>query len=141
MNAVKFLFFGASIAHSFTYLHYVEKMLDVPYRFDMPFEGNIIDYDGNITHRRQVIHTRCYGVKLPEKGYVYFEDELISKGLLRKTQLGDSFVSCLSEEDAYREITHKLRENINYFLAQPFTEADLIHKYAHDLSKGRITHC
>ena len=61
--------------------------------------------------------------------------------MLRKTRLGEGFVSCISEADAFDAITGKLRENINYFLVRPFTEADLIHKYIYDPALGRITHC
>ena len=61
MNDVKFLFFGAEMADCFTYVHYVEKMMDVPYRFDMPFEGKIIYSDGEVKYRKQIIHTQCDG--------------------------------------------------------------------------------
>ena len=58
MDDVKFLFFGAEMAECFTYVHYVEKMMDVPYRFDMPFEGNVIYPDGHVEKRKQIIHTQ-----------------------------------------------------------------------------------
>ncbi|MEC4566069.1 AAC(3) family N-acetyltransferase [Paenibacillus sp. CMAA1739] len=44
---VKFLFFGAEIGECFTYIHYVEDIMRVPYRFDMSFSGAIIDEEGN----------------------------------------------------------------------------------------------
>ncbi len=78
MDSVKFLFFGAEMADCFTYVHYVEKIMEVPYRFDMPFEGNIIYPDGIKLHRKQYIHTQCTGVKLPSK-YDYFEKEMKEK--------------------------------------------------------------
>ena len=43
---VKFLFLGADFAEHFTYIHYIEKVLEVPYRFDMFFTGNITGHDG-----------------------------------------------------------------------------------------------
>lgn len=140
MDGVKFLFFGAKQGECFTYVHYVEKMLDVPYRFDMSFCGKVIDERGTEREKEQIIHTRCYGVKLPES-YEYFEERLIEEGYVRKRQLGDSFVSCLSEADAYRQIIGAIKENPNYFVPDGYTENDLLHQYAMGLNGERITHC
>ena len=140
MDGVKFLFLGAEMAECFTYVHYVEKILEVPYRFDMPFEGEIKYPDGTTKHRKQYIHTQCYGVKLPPK-YDYFEEEMADKGYLKKVRIGDKYIGCISEKDAYREIKSHIENNIYYFLEKPFKEKDLIHKYTYNVQEGRITHC
>ena len=140
LDGVKFLFLGADMAECFTYVHYVEKILAVPYRFDMEFSGNIIDADGNALYRRQYIHTQCYGVKLPER-YGYFEDEMVDKGYVRKKRLGDKYVACFDEKTAYEQIRTKIINNVNYFLDKPYTEKDLIHKYIYNYKEKRITHC
>ncbi len=140
MDGVKFLFFGVDMAECFTYVHYVEKMMDVPYRFDLPFEGNVIDYNGKLIKKRQYIHTQCMGVKLPER-YGYFETFLLDKGFLKHRRLGNKYISCLSEKDAYREIRDQIYEDKYYFLEQPYEDKDLIHKYTYDYTTSRITHC
>ncbi len=140
LDGVKFLFLGAEMADCFTYVHYVEKMMDVPYRFDMAFEGDIVDYDNKRSRRRQVIHTQCGGVKLPPK-YDYFENSMVEKGMLKKKRLGNKYVACISECDAYREIANNIKNNINYYLEEPFAAGDLTHIYTYDRTKGRITHC
>lgn len=140
MDDVKFLFFGAEMGECFTYIHYVEKMLDVPYRFDMLFEGNVIYLDGTRKHRKQVLNTQCYGVKLPHK-YDYFEKEMEDKGYLKKKYMADKYIACLSEKDAYREIKAHIKKDINYYLEYPFNESDLIHRYTYSIDNGRITHC
>ena len=139
-DGVKFLFMGAEMADCFTYVHYVEKSLDVPYRFDMPFEGNIIYQDGRKVHKTQYIHTQCSGVKLLPK-YLHFEKEMEEKGYLRKKRVGDKYVSCISEKYAYNEIKKHLEENIFYFLAEPYKDTDLVHRYTYSTDNGRITHC
>lgn len=139
MKNVKFLFFGTRLGNCFTYVHYIEKILDVPYRFDMPFTGKVIDEFGNICEKTQYMHTACYGVKPAE--HYYFEDYLEKKGFLKKCKLGDKTVSCISEEDAYREITLKIQEDINYFLEVPFKKEDLVHKYTKGINGERVTHC
>jgi aminoglycoside 3-N-acetyltransferase len=140
MDHVKFLFFGAEMSDCFTYVHYVEKMMDVPYRFDMSFDGKVIYPNGEIKNKRQIIHTQCYGVMLPPK-YDYFEQEMEEKGFLKKKQVGDKYIACLSEKDAYREIKSHIEKDINYYLAVPFKESDLIHQYTYSTENGRITHC
>lgn len=140
MNDVKFLFLGADMANCFTYIHYVEKILDVPYRFDMPFCGNIIDEKGKVYERKQFIHTHCAGVQLPER-CGYFEEDLFSKGLLKKYRFADKYISCISEKDAYREIIQHIHNNECYFLSKPYTSEDLVHEYTYDWTKSRITHC
>lgn len=140
MDNVKFLFLGAEMADCFTFVHYVEKMMDVPYRFDMSFDGDIIYPDGEKKHKTQFIHTQCYGVTLPPK-YDYFEQEMEYKGYLKKKRVGNKYIACLSEKDAYREIKAHIEKDINYYLAVPFKESDLIHRYTYNTANGRITHC
>ncbi len=140
MDGVKFLFLGAEMAECFTYVHYVEKMMDVPYRFDMAFEGDIIYQNGSRKKRKQTIHTQCYGVNLPQK-YDYFENEMEEKGYLKKMRVADKYIACISEEDAYREIKSHIEQDINYYLEVPFKESDLVHQYTYDTANGRITHC
>ena len=140
MDGVKFLFFGAEMADCFTYVHYVEKMLDVPYRFDMPFAGKVIYPDGQDRIRTQIIHTQCYGARLPPK-YSYFESEMENNGFLKKVRVADKYIACLDEKDAYREIRQHIERDINYFLDEPFNSNELIHRYTYSTKNGRITHC
>ena len=140
MDNVKFLFLGAEMADCFTYVHYVEKMMNVPYRFDMPFEGNVIYPNGIVKRRTQIINTQCTGVKLPPK-YDYFEDSMFEKGYLKKVRVGDKYIGCLSETDAYREIRDSIIRDEFYYCAEPYSVADLTNKYTYSTEAGRITHC
>lgn len=140
LDDVKFLFFGAEMGECFTYVHYVEKMLGVPYRFDMSFEGTVVYPDGARKQRIQKIHTQCEGAVLPQK-YDYFEQEMEDRGLLKKKRIADKYIACLSEKDAYREIRAHIEKDINYFLKVPFRESELVHRYTYSTENGRITHC
>lgn len=139
LDGVKFLFMGARMGNCFTYLHYIEKIMDVPYRFDLPFQGNIIYEDGHIEKKTQYMHTACGGVKPAE--FYYFEDELVDRKLLLRYKYADSQVSAIDEKIVYQEIKNKILNNINYFLEKPFSEADLTHVYTKTQEKGKITHC
>ncbi len=140
MDGVKFLFFGTKQGECFTYLHYIEKIAGVPYRFDMPFSGNIKGYNGNVFRKEQYMHTHCYGVKIPPN-YNYFENELMDKGLVKKRRLGNSSVSCLKEVDAYEQILNKISYDPYYFVEGTYSDKDLIHKYSFGLNGERVTHC
>ncbi len=135
---VKFLFFGADFAEYFTYVHYVEKMLEVPYRFDKAFRGKIIDYDGNEYEDIHYIHTQCGGVKL--KNYQQMKEELIADNKLKTAKMGNSEIAATSEADAYNAIYNRISKNINSFV-EPFTEKDLTHEYTFGKNGERVTHC
>jgi len=139
MRNVKILFLGARLHDCFTYLHYVEKMMDVPYRFDMPFTGEVVDEFGQHHKRTQYMHTACTGVTLREG--TYLEDYLVECGLLRRVRLGNGFVSCIDEAEAYRELWNIIERNPCYFLTAPYCVEELRHEYTYDASAGRITHC
>jgi len=136
---VKFLFFGAEIGECFTYIHYMEDILRVPYRFDMPFTGTIVDNAGNTYEDAYTLYVGCAGVK-PGCSY-YFEDYLLEQGILQKVILGNKSISCIAEKDAYCEIKKKLECDINYFLEQPFTQDDLIQEYVKGRDGEKISSC
>ncbi|TDL48489.1 AAC(3) family N-acetyltransferase [Paenibacillus dendritiformis] len=136
---VKFLFFGAEIGECFTYIHYVEDIMRVPYRFDMPFSGTIIDAEGNKFEDEYKLYAGCAGVK-PACSY-YFEDYLLENGFLQKTHIGNKPITCISAKDAYREIRKKIENDIHYFLEQPFIAEDLVHEYTKGKNGERITSC
>lgn len=135
---VKFLFFGADFAEYFSYVHYVEKMLEVPYRFDKAFSGKIMDYDGNEYEDIHYIHTQCGGVKL--KNYQQMKEELIADNKLKTAKMGNSEIAAISEEDAYNAIYNRISKNINSFV-EPFTEKDLTYEYTFGKNGERVTHC
>ena len=137
MDGVKFVFLGARFYDCFTYLHYVECIRNVPYQFDMRFDGKIIDEDGNSFDRTQFIRTKFTGVQLREDEH--FENRLTELGCLRKVRLGNSFVSAISEADAFREINAALDRDVYFFLQQPPTNME--RKYSYSRANGRITHC
>ena len=80
------------------------------------------------------------GVKIPER-YDYFEEELLQMGKVKKQKLGNSYVSCLSEKDAYEQITGRIVKDPYYFVEGRYTESDLVHKYGFGKNGERVTHC
>lgn len=137
-EGVKFLFFGADFAEYFTYIHFIEKIMDVPYRFDMCFNGIITDYDGHSYEHAHAIHTQCGGVTLA--GTQEFKADLLAKGMLKTAPLGDAEVACIAERDVFAEATRWIEENPFGFVL-PYTQEDLTHEYTFGKDGARISHC
>ena len=135
---MKFLFFGADFTEYFTCILYIEKVLDVPYRFDMAFTGTIVDYDGKVFQHTHSIHTQCGGVKL--KNFPLLKRELTAAGFLKIAQLGDGELACISEEDIYWEVSCRLQNNPFCFV-EPYSAAELTREYTFGKNGERITHC
>lgn len=137
-GGVKFLFFGAEFEEYFTYIHYIEKVLDVPYRFDMSFTGTITDYDGKSFQHSQVIHTQCGGVTL--KNFAPLKQKLAEEGVLKLVRLGDSELACIAEEDVFQSVSEAIR-NDPFSFVEPYTQDDLTHIYTFGRNGERVTHC
>ena len=113
----RFLFLGVGAAKCMTYTHYVEERVHVPYRYDRPFSGAIIDGDREYKDTYN-LYVRYNGV-VPESS-TKFEDFLVREGLMKKVACGDNFVSSIAEPVAYDTIAGKIRDDGNYFLAEPY---------------------
>jgi aminoglycoside 3-N-acetyltransferase len=112
---VKFLFFGVTVSGCFTYTHYVEERLQVPYRYNRRFSGAITD--GERTWQD------TYGLFIRYKGVVpsatgMLEEDLFSRGLLRREDCGAASIACLDEPDGYETIVDHLRENVNCYIVE-----------------------
>jgi aminoglycoside 3-N-acetyltransferase len=112
-SAVKFLFFGTTVSECYTYTHYVEERLSVPYRYDRAFTGNITAGD-RTWEDTYTLFVRYKGVVPTSKGSL--ESELIKHGLLRKVECGASSISCLDEPDGYEVIVEHLRGDVGCYL-------------------------
>ena len=112
----RFLFLGVSASKCFTYTHYVEERLRVPYRYDRDFTGTIIEGD----ERREATYTlyaRYKGV-VPGSS-TRFEDLLVADGRMQKVACGDNFIASVAEPVAYDAMAAKIHEDLPYFLAGP----------------------
>jgi aminoglycoside 3-N-acetyltransferase len=111
----KFLFFGASLSECFTYTHYVEERLAVPYRYNRTFTGGIDD--GNHSWEdAYTLFVRYRGVVPSRDGLL--EERLLSGGVLRREACGDSSIACVDEVDGYDAIVAQLRKNLRCYIAE-----------------------
>ncbi len=130
---VRFLFLGTRFGICGTHMHYIENELQVPYRYDMDFYGKVTDYDGNTRDDHRIIFVRYRDV-IPAVP-ISFEDGLVEKGVMKYSPLGATYVFSLTEKDMYRECKEALTENVNAFLAEPWTT----HPPVKDYHFGNVT--
>lgn len=105
---VSFLFFGADMRACFTYTHYMEAVIGVPYRYNREFTGTIVD-DGNVAPSRVWLYSTYANCRLNPKPVVH--DAMRARGQLRTTAVGDGQVCCFREKDAYATISRLLAED------------------------------
>jgi aminoglycoside 3-N-acetyltransferase len=123
-QGVKFLFLGVRLGDCFTYMHYLEWLAGVPYRYNREFTGKIT-HAGKTYEDTYRLFVRYHNVNPNAASYTY-EQLLTDRGLLRVAALGDNFIYCIGEPEA-RAVYHELlRSAPNYFIERPFRaeEAD-----------------
>lgn len=130
---VNIVFLGTNIEECFTYQHYVEEHMRVPYRYDKEFTGKVIDQKGNMSEKTYILYVKYRDVILNE--HSGFEQKLIENGCYKKVTLGNSAVSCIKEVDAFRETKKWIENDINGFLAEPYDTKPLVKEYSY----GNVT--
>ncbi len=128
---VKFLFFGTFVTKCFTFLHYVEEIKSVPYRYSKEFTGKVIECGCEI-ERTISLYVRYKDVIacLPED----FESNLIERGILRKRNIGNSSISVVDEKPSYEYISNLIDDNKYVFSILP-ENGRLVKEYAY----GNVT--
>jgi len=98
-----------------TEVHFIEKKLDVDYRFDKKFDGVSIDYSGTKKNSTTTFYCRDlkldYGVSL-----VRMKHDLIKEGLIEKWNIADYNlkIEVIKFCDLYNFIKVKLIDNPKY---------------------------
>ena len=114
-KGVKFLFLGTRPQDCFTYTHYIEWAVRVPYRYDREFTGTIHADGGS--------YTATYKLFVRYKGVVPggndLADTLLAQGDAKKCVLGDGEVWTVDEAPAYTLLCEKIKEIPNYMLSAP----------------------
>jgi aminoglycoside 3-N-acetyltransferase len=111
----KFLFLGTTVSECFTYTHYVEERLRVPYRYRREFTG-VITQNRRSWQETYALYVRFKGVVPSTDGLL--EKDLIRRGFLRKENCGQSSIACVSEPDGYETIVSHLTQNHSCYIAE-----------------------
>lgn len=125
-----FLFFGAKPTECFTFLHYVEAVRGVPYRYDREFSGTVVDENQNSSNQTFILPT-LYDTVIPEVK-MEFQNRLENKGILKRIKITTQReLMLVKAKSAFEEILKCLDEDINMFLARPYDAYELGTSYNH----------
>lgn len=118
---VRFLFFGVRLYLCFTYTHYVEVQLGMPYRYSRDFSGTLIE-NGQAREASFSLFVRYQGVEPTQTDY--FEQYVLDKNLALKIPCGDGWITTIREEDGFSAAADCLATNPNCFLSHPYDPAN-----------------
>ena len=124
---VKFLFLGVHPGDCFTYMHYLEWVACVPYRYDRPFTGDVIE-NGTSSRVTKQLFVRYNGVTPNNASYTY-GDLLLARGDLAKIDLGESTISSVSLEPARDLYLNLLNDDPNHFITVPFEKSKVTNDF------------
>jgi len=93
-----------------TFIHYVERKLGVPYRYDKPFEGFIIDCGKKIKKR---FYHFCYDLNKLEHYPIYykFDKKAKFKGFAKSANLGRGQIVLISAKDTFELIRKEIKKD------------------------------
>jgi aminoglycoside 3-N-acetyltransferase len=121
----KFLFFGVRLGDCFTYMHYLEWLAGVPYRYPREFKGSVTNKEGDVREETYTLFVR-YANVFPNQASHTYASNLKTLGFLKTAKIGDSKLSVVGEKDASRVYLEMLNSDPNMFIQEPF------HPYAAD---------
>lgn len=111
----KYVIFGVDY-FSCTQVHYIEEKFKVPYRYVKKFKGKI--KDNNKTYNDEYEYYARHLDQDSMPSFDKIENHLFKKGLLKKIQLGDAFISCAKISDICRESEKILKKDPDCFLGK-----------------------
>ena len=113
-DRVKFLFLGPKIGDCLTYMHYLEWLFSVDYRYNRVFRGNV-SIDGKTSVEDYSLFVRYRSVIPNTASYVY-EQRMYDNGTAFIAPCGDGTISIVDEQSALAEYKKCLIENPYYFV-------------------------
>lgn len=111
---VKFLFLGPKIGDCLTYMHYMEWLYTVDYRYNRVFRGNVTI--GDKTSVEEYALFVRYKSVIPNTASYDYEQKMYDNGTAFIALCGDGTISIVDEKNASMEYKKCLDENPYYFV-------------------------
>ena len=106
----KNIILDVSMQNSFTFVHYVEQSVGIPYRYIKNFTADYIDENGEKTKRTYSMYVRDYDLDA-EVNLDPMEKFLIEKGIVTVTKVGMSRILSVPFEAAFEAIKDDILNN------------------------------
>lgn len=119
---VKFLMIGPRIGFCLTFMHYLEWLYSVDYRYIRSFRGAVKTEDGEKIVE-QDLFVRYAGVIANTKSYDY-EDMMVADGVAQRVKVGDGFISTVNEKIATEYYRKCLEIDPHFFVDIDFSKKD-----------------
>lgn len=104
----KMLLLDVSLQRGFTFMHYVEESVRVPYRYFKNFRGSYTDLDGMTTERSYVMYVRDLSIISQE----YLPDSFLENaGVMRGRSCGNLTMKVIDLAKAYEVVANDLRNH------------------------------
>ena len=107
-NNGKMLLLNVTLQRGFTFMHYVEESVHVPYRYYKNFRGTYKDLNGIETERSYIMYVRDLAIS--SKGYAP-DSMLEDKGIVKIAKWGDLTMKGFSLVEAFSIVEDDLRNN------------------------------
>ena len=105
-NGGKMLLLDVSLQRAFTFMHYVEESVRVPYRYFKNFCGEYIDADGTKSVRGYTMYVRDLSIPVEE----YLPDSFLEEaGAMRGQSCGNLMFKVIDLAKAYDAVAEDLR--------------------------------
>lgn len=124
---VKFLFLGPRIHDCFTYMHYLEAIKQVSYRYDFKFKGTIIDGDSRYEDEYK-LYIRDEGVQAGGGAKIY-ENMLIERGLAGFQPVGGGAITVVDLDSARKLYLELLEMSPNFYIEEVFRKPVRSHSF------------
>lgn len=111
---VKFLFLGPKIGDCLTYMHYMEWLYSVDYRYNRVFRGNVT-FGDKTSVEEYALFVRYKSV-IPNTASYDYEQKMYDNGTAFVAKCGDGTISIVDEKNASVEYKKCLDENPYYFV-------------------------
>lgn len=111
---VKFLFLGPKIGDCLTYMHYLEWLYSVDYRYNRIFRG-VVNINGSSNVEEYSLFVR-YNSVIPNKASYDYEQKMYDNGSALITKCGDGTISIVDEKSASAEYKKCLDTDPYFFV-------------------------
>lgn len=111
-HAGKMLLFNVSLQRGFTFMHYVEESVKVPYRYMKSFKGNYVDNMGIRSERIYTMYVRDLAIQSEE--YLP-ENFLMDNHAMLEKEAGGQTLRIIDLPLAYSIVADDLKENNGHY--------------------------
>lgn len=106
----KWVFIDINLDQGFTFVHHMEQIGKVPYRFNKSFVANYIDYDGNLTEREYSMFVRKLELN-PIQDMKALELEYLESGIANNYIINDIRYMVVDTFKAYLPLLNDIINN------------------------------